>query len=134
MGDFLNKNIINQTQPDLWRNITVWMAVWIPPERRKKVDKCILVIHIIKSFGWEQSIYLNLWNLRKRLAVLTGWITTINGFLQIASTLQNLGYDKFPTRAFNQNPIENFLVNWGSMVVEIITLHVLLSCHISNHY
>ena len=47
-------------------------------------------------------------NQRKRPPVLTGWITTINGFLQIASTLQNLGYDKFPTRAFNQDPIENF--------------------------
>ena len=73
------------------------------PRKEKKVHKCILVIHIIKSFGWEQSIYLNLWNLRKRLAVLTGWITTINGFLQVASTLQNLGYDKFPTRPFNQD-------------------------------
>ncbi|XP_063900839.1 uncharacterized protein LOC135120464 [Zophobas morio] len=40
--------------------------------------------------------------------VLQGWYRTLNGFMIIKETLKKLGYNFFPARAFNQDPLENF--------------------------
>ncbi|XP_063911164.1 uncharacterized protein LOC135128200 [Zophobas morio] len=45
---------------------------------------------------------------RAKPPVLQGWYRTLNGFMIIKETLTKLGYNFFPARAFNQDPLENF--------------------------
>ncbi|XP_063910421.1 uncharacterized protein LOC135127759 [Zophobas morio] len=45
---------------------------------------------------------------RAKPPVLQGWYRTLNGFMLIKETLKKLGYNSFPARAFNQDPLENF--------------------------
>ena len=109
MGDFLNKNIIKQTTEPLTKYNSMNGGMNSPRKEKKSTQMYtsdsyhkefwMRAKHIFKSMEFIPKKA----NQRKRPPVLTGWITTINGFLQVASTLQNLGYDKFPTRAFNQD-------------------------------
>ncbi|KAJ3651506.1 hypothetical protein Zmor_017541 [Zophobas morio] len=48
---------------------------------------------------------------RAKPPVLQGWYRTLNGFMLIKETLKKLGYNSFPARAFNQDPLKIFLVN-----------------------
>ncbi|KAI4455767.1 hypothetical protein MML48_9g00017269 [Holotrichia oblita] len=45
---------------------------------------------------------------RKHPSVLKGWTRPLQGFLHIRRQLLSLGVVKFSSRAFNQDPIENF--------------------------
>lgn len=45
---------------------------------------------------------------RERPEVLNNWILTLQGFILLKSVLKDLGVEKFSTRAFNQDPLENF--------------------------
>lgn len=45
---------------------------------------------------------------RTRPPVIDNFISTIKGFKLIQTTIKQHGYDVFPTRSFNQDPLENF--------------------------
>lgn len=61
-------------------------------------------IHVIRTMEFEKVRP----NDRARPEVLKNWIFTLQGFKVLRAKLSLLGFSKFATRSFNQDPLENF--------------------------